>query len=139
MELNQRSAAGLSDNGPRFPLFDTLTELRLIQRQLRWGGSTKGCCCHQGCHYCVTMEKMCPKFCFNKGTQVGKLSTESPQLCVIVALLHSLSDKFHASPASNNHYVLMQKLLHCQLDNKSATSVVEHARRSLVPCVVIFH
>lgn len=77
--------------GPRFPLFDTLTltKLHLTQWWLRWGRKHQRMLLPLGCHYCVTMEKMCPKFCFNKGMQVGKLSMESQQLCVIATLLHS--------------------------------------------------
>lgn len=74
------------------------TKLHLILRVAALGVAAKNAgavtVSKWGCHYVVTMEKMCHKRCFNEGTQLSKLVTELLKLCQIAVLLHSFFNEF---------------------------------------------
>lgn len=124
--------------GPRFPLFDalSLTELRLTQWWLALGADApKDAVAIEVVIIVLPWRRCVPNSALTRECSLVKYRQSRRSSVRLPHCSVSLSDKFHASPASNNHYVL----LGWQLDNKSTRpSVIEHARHSLITCVVIF-
>lgn len=136
VELNQRSGAGISDNGSQVSSFWRALPHRAPSHSVALGAEApKDAVAIEVVIIVLPWRRCVPNSALTRECslvnyrQSRRSSVRLPHCSV------SLSDKFHASPASNNHYVLL-----CwQLDNKSTRpSVIEHARSSLITCVVIF-
>lgn len=131
MELNQRAGAGISDNGSQVSSFWHAHSHRAVSHS---EVAALGAVAPKDAVAIEVVIIVLPwRRCVPNSTLTRECSSVN-HLCAIAALLHS-SDIFHASPASNNHYVLMSELLRWQLGNKSTQpSVIEYACLSYPLC-----